>query len=188
MAFAVSLVTTRSPLSLSHLVTSHQEAFQNIPVYQSPNQHIPSRITSKNGSRIRAPGWSLEGKVAVVTGFRQVNRITRTAIVASLNMSKKGRGIGKEMALELARTWCQGRRETTPTAPEAAEKVVPEIKAMGSDAIAVKANVSNVAETTRLMDEVVAPLRQAPTSAAPTLVLSLSAISKMSPRRSMTVS
>lgn len=81
------------------------------------------------------PSWSLEGKVAVVTG--------------------SGRGIGKEMALELAR---RGAKVAVNYAnsSEAAEKVVQEIKAMGSDAIAVKANVANVAETTKLMDEVVA--------------------------------
>jgi len=81
------------------------------------------------------PSWSLEGKVAVVTG--------------------SGRGIGKEMALELAR---RGAKVAVNYAnsSEAAEKVVQEIKGMGSDAIAIKANVANVAETTKLMDEVVA--------------------------------
>jgi len=81
------------------------------------------------------PSWSLEGKVAVVTG--------------------SGRGIGKEMALELAR---RGAKVAVNYAnsSEAAEKVVQEIKAMGSDAIAIKANVANVAETIKLMDEVVA--------------------------------
>jgi tetrahydroxynaphthalene reductase len=81
------------------------------------------------------PSWSLEGKVAVVTG--------------------SGRGIGKEMALELAR---RGAKVVVNYAnsSEAAEKVVQEIKAMGSDAIAIKANVANVAETTKLMDGVVA--------------------------------
>ncbi|OCK74461.1 tetrahydroxynaphthalene reductase [Lepidopterella palustris CBS 459.81] len=80
------------------------------------------------------PSWSLEGKVAVVTG--------------------SGRGIGKEMALELAR---RGAKVVVNYAnsSEAAEKVVAEIKKGGSDAIAVKANVANVAETVKLMDEVV---------------------------------
>lgn len=76
----------------------------------------------------------LDGKVAVVTG--------------------SGRGIGKSMALELAR---RGAKVVVNYAnsSEAADKVVEEIKAMGSDAIAVKANVANIEETIALMDKVV---------------------------------
>jgi tetrahydroxynaphthalene reductase len=74
----------------------------------------------------------LEGKNALVTG--------------------SGRGIGKEMALELAR---RGANIVVNYAnsSEAAEKVVDEIKAMGRDAIAIKANVANVAETIKLFEE-----------------------------------
>ena len=59
------------------------------------------------------------------------------------------------MALELAR---RGAKVVVNYAnsSEAAEKVVQEIKAIGSDAIAIKANVANVADTTKLMDGVVA--------------------------------
>lgn len=39
---------------------------------------------------------------------------------------------------------------------EAAEQVVSEIKSLGSDAIAIKANVANVAETIAMMDRAVA--------------------------------
>ncbi|KAF2707407.1 NAD(P)-binding protein [Pleomassaria siparia CBS 279.74] len=82
------------------------------------------------------PSWSLEGKVAVVTG--------------------SGRGIGKEMALELAR---RGAKVVVNYAnsSEAADAVVKEIKAMntGADAVAIMANVSKVAETSKLMDQVV---------------------------------
>jgi len=80
------------------------------------------------------PSWSLEGKVAVVTG--------------------SGRGIGKEMALELAR---RGAKVVVNYAnsSDAAEKVVAEIKKGGSDAIAIKANVANVSETIKLFDEAV---------------------------------
>jgi len=83
-----------------------------------------------NGSAI--PSWSLEGKNAIVTG--------------------SGRGIGKEMALELAR---RGANIVVNYAnsSDAAEKVVEQIKAMGRDAIAVKANVANVAETLKLFEE-----------------------------------
>lgn len=38
---------------------------------------------------------------------------------------------------------------------ESAEKVVAEIKALGSDAVAFKADVRNVSETIKLMDEAV---------------------------------
>ncbi|KAK7607093.1 trihydroxynaphthalene reductase [Phyllosticta paracitricarpa] len=80
------------------------------------------------------PSWSLQGKVAVVTG--------------------SGRGIGKEMALELAR---RGAKVVVNYAnsSDAAQAVVDEIKKIGSDAIAVKANVANVSETTQLMDQAV---------------------------------
>jgi len=83
-----------------------------------------------NGTSV--PSWSLEGKNAIVTG--------------------SGRGIGKEMALELAR---RGANIVVNYAnsSEAAEKVVEEIKAMGRDAIAIKANVANVAETVKLFEE-----------------------------------
>ncbi|KAF2399935.1 1,3,8-trihydroxynaphthalene reductase [Trichodelitschia bisporula] len=76
--------------------------------------------------------WSLEGKNAVVTG--------------------SGRGIGKEMALELAR---RGANVVVNYAnsSEAAEKVVQEIKAMGRDAISVKANVADVSQTVKLFEE-----------------------------------
>jgi len=81
------------------------------------------------------PTWSLEGKVAVVTG--------------------SGRGIGKAMALELAR---RGASVVVNYAnsSEGADEVVKEIKKMGSDAIAVKANVANVKETISLFDQAVA--------------------------------
>lgn len=66
---------------------------------------------------------SLKGKVALVTGA--------------------GRGIGREMALELGR---RGAKVVVNYAnsDEAANEAVAEIKACGSDAIAIKANVSNV--------------------------------------------
>jgi len=82
------------------------------------------------------PTWSLEGKVAVVTG--------------------SGRGIGREVALELAR---RGAKVVVNYAnsSDAAEEVVKQIKALknGSDAVAVKANVANVKDTQKLMDEVI---------------------------------
>ncbi|KAF2444331.1 NAD(P)-binding protein [Karstenula rhodostoma CBS 690.94] len=85
------------------------------------------------------PSWSLEGKVAVVTG--------------------SGRGIGKEMALELARRGCSVAVNYA-NAKEAAEDVVKQIEGMktGAKAIAIKANVADVKQTQYLMDEVVKQL------------------------------
>jgi len=85
-----------------------------------------------NGTTTTVPSWSLEGKVALVTG--------------------SGRGIGKEMALELAR---RGADIVVNYANSsvAAEGVVAEIQAMGRRAIAIKANVSNVPETIAMFEQ-----------------------------------
>lgn len=83
-----------------------------------------------NGTTV--PSWSLEGKVALVTG--------------------SGRGIGKEMALELARRGADIVVNYANSA-DAAEAVVKQIKDLGRDAIAIKANVANVDETIRLFEE-----------------------------------
>ena len=65
-----------------------------------------------------------------------------------------GRGIGKEMALELARRGADVAVNYANSS-SAADKVVAEIKAMGRNAVAVQANVANVSESAFLMDEVV---------------------------------
>jgi tetrahydroxynaphthalene reductase len=78
---------------------------------------------------------SLEGKVALVTGA--------------------GRGIGREMALEMGR---RGAKVIVNYANSdaSAEEVVRAIKKNGSDARAIKANVSEVDQIVRLFDEAVA--------------------------------
>lgn len=77
---------------------------------------------------------SLHGKVALVTGA--------------------GRGIGKEMALELGR---RGAKVIVNYAnsSESAERVVASIKESGSDAVAIKANVADVDQIVRLFAEAV---------------------------------
>lgn len=77
---------------------------------------------------------SLEGKVALVTGA--------------------GRGIGREMALELGR---RGAKVIVNYAnsSESAEEVVAAIKKSGSDAVSIKANVSVVEQIVEMFDEAV---------------------------------
>ncbi|KAF2096517.1 NAD(P)-binding protein [Rhizodiscina lignyota] len=87
------------------------------------------------GESTQIPSWSLEGKVALVTG--------------------SGRGIGKAMATELAKRGAKVVVNYANSA-EAAEKVVQEIKGFGGDAIALKANVADVKQTIKLMDDAVA--------------------------------
>ncbi|KAI4157195.1 MAG: hypothetical protein LQ342_008474 [Letrouitia transgressa] len=78
--------------------------------------------------------YRLDGKVALVTG--------------------SGRGIGAAMAVELGR--CGAKVVVNySNARESAEKVVAEIKALGSDAVAFQADVRQVAQTAKLMDEAV---------------------------------
>lgn len=67
----------------------------------------------------------------------------------------KGRGIGREMALELAR---RGAKVVVNYAnsSEAADEVVAEIKKNGSDAIAINANVSVVKDITSMFAQATA--------------------------------
>jgi tetrahydroxynaphthalene reductase len=96
-------------------------------------------LTNEPGKYNAIPGplglaaASLEGKVALVTGA--------------------GRGIGKEMALELGRRGAKVIVNYANSA-ETAEEVVQAIKKSGSDAASIKANVS-------VVDEIVAMFEQA---------------------------
>ncbi|KAK6194150.1 thioredoxin trx1 [Pestalotiopsis sp. IQ-011] len=102
---------------------------------------MPGVTSERTASRFDAiPGplgiasASLEGKVALVTGA--------------------GRGIGREMALELGR---RGAKVIVNYAnsSESAQEVVNAIKKSGSDAAAIKANVSDVDQIVKLFDEAV---------------------------------
>lgn len=79
--------------------------------------------------------YRLDGKVALVTG--------------------SSRGIGAAIAMELGRL---GAKVVVNYANsvESAEKVVAEIKTLGSDAVAFKADVRQVPQTIKLMDDAVA--------------------------------
>ena len=79
--------------------------------------------------------YRLDGKVALVTG--------------------SGRGIGAAIAIELGRLGARVVINYANSA-ESAEKVVAEIKALGSQAVAFKANIRQVPETVKLMDDAVA--------------------------------
>lgn len=98
---------------------------------------------------------SLKGKVAIVTGAGQSSQINRIGGhgIRKLNYHT-GRGIGREMALELGR---RGAKVIVNYAnsTESAEDVVSEIKKSGSDACSIKANVSNVDEIVAMFDEAV---------------------------------
>jgi tetrahydroxynaphthalene reductase len=93
----------------------------------------PGRYTQVPGP-LGLASASLEGKVALVTGA--------------------GRGIGREMALELGRRGAKvivnyANSETS------AEEVVQQIKKNGSDAASIKANVSDVDQIVRMFGEAV---------------------------------
>lgn len=78
--------------------------------------------------------YRLDGKVALVTG--------------------SGRGIGAAAAIELGRCGAKVVVNYSKSAAPALQ-VVKEIKKLGSDAVAIQANVSQVPEIVRLFDEAV---------------------------------
>lgn len=93
------------------------------------NPTIPTTMSAQAVETSR-----LDGKVALVTG--------------------SGRGIGAAMATELARRGAKVVVNYANSA-DAANKVVEQIKNNGGDAIALKADVGDVSQTSRLMDQAV---------------------------------
>jgi len=117
----------------------HSNGHEAVAEVQAPtpaNGHarVEPEITRVNGP-LGIGSASLQGKVALVTG--------------------SGRGIGREMALELGR---RGAKVVVNYAnsSEAADEVVAEIKKSGSDAIAIMANVSVVKDIISLFAQAVA--------------------------------
>ncbi|EEQ33886.1 Short chain dehydrogenase AgnL6 [Microsporum canis] len=78
--------------------------------------------------------YRLDGKVALVTG--------------------SGRGIGAAMAVELGRCGAKVIANYNKSV-SSANQVVEEIKALGSDAVAIQADISQVSQTVKLFEEAV---------------------------------
>ncbi|MDP7179722.1 MAG: 3-oxoacyl-[acyl-carrier-protein] reductase [Candidatus Woesearchaeota archaeon] len=76
----------------------------------------------------------LKGKVALITG--------------------SSRGIGKAIALELAKNGCNIVVNDIDPSKNEAEKTVEEITALGVEAIAITADVSNFDDVKKMMDEI----------------------------------
>src|SRR4051794_32294742 len=78
-----------------------------------------------------------------------MNLAGKTALVTGAS-----RGIGREIALELARQGANVAVNFAGSEAKAAE-VVDEIKALGRDAFSVKCNVSNADEVTEMVKETI---------------------------------
>jgi tetrahydroxynaphthalene reductase len=93
---------------------------------------MSSTRVANGGANAQVASYLLTGKVALVTG--------------------SGRGMGRETALELARRGAD-IVVNYANSSQAADELVAEIKSMGRDAIAVKANVSDVSQIIEMFAE-----------------------------------
>jgi tetrahydroxynaphthalene reductase len=93
---------------------------------------MSSTRVANGGANAQVASYLLTGKVALVTG--------------------SGRGMGRETALELARRGAD-IVVNYANSSQAADELVAEIKSMSRDAIAVKANVSDVSQIIEMFAE-----------------------------------
>lgn len=98
----------------------------------NPLEQILDQTSMTMGQNVD-PARPFAGKVAVITGA--------------------GRGIGRGIALELGKRGCNVVVNYGSSA-KAAEGVIAELKAMGSDSIAMQADISRPEEVARLFDRV----------------------------------
>lgn len=121
-------------------IDSRSDHIQFTSSPQLPNHFLLTPSTEPKMSAPQALSTSrLDGKVALVTG--------------------SGRGIGAAMATELA---ARGAKVVVNYANsiDAASEIVNQIKKNGGEAIALKANVSDVKQTIKLFDDAVAHFGQ----------------------------
>ena len=106
----------------------------NAPFLSQAEPYSPTNVNMGSISNVPNQMFRLDGKVALVTG--------------------SGRGIGAAMAIELAR---QGARIIVNYVKSdgPAAKVVETIRSLGSDAVAIQADVSQVSQIERLFEEAV---------------------------------
>jgi tetrahydroxynaphthalene reductase len=136
---------------------SAQIAAVEAPIASGSNETGQFKSDVQSGPPIPGPlgidSASLKGKIALVTGAGMSN-CPRTPSRVQFLTGSTGRGIGREMALELGR---RGAKVVVNYrhSDAAAMEVVNAIKSVGSDAIAIKANVSVVKEIMEMFAQAV---------------------------------
>ena len=108
---------------------------------------------------LKAPSDRRRARVATVSSLSRSDTVTRMNTERTLRgraalVTGAARGIGKVIALELARGGCRVAVNDVRSS-EAAEETVAEIQALGVDAFAVDADVSAPAAVDEMMDRVV---------------------------------
>ncbi len=132
----------------------HAAPVAEVPAPGNGHAAAEPEITRIRGS-LGLGSASLAGKVALVTGSGTCQYSALNSLLPGLLSPCTGRGIGREMALELGR---RGAKVVVNYAnsSEAASEVVAEIKRSGSDAIALMANTSSVKDIISLFAQAVA--------------------------------
>ncbi|KAK3904445.1 Trihydroxynaphthalene reductase [Staphylotrichum tortipilum] len=139
-------------------LVSHFIPTRSAPETTNETKHQQHNHTSSSNSHT-IPTTTMPGVTSIPSGTSKYDQIPGPLGLASASLEGKvalvtgaGRGIGREMALELGR---RGAKVIVNYAnsDSAAQEVVNQIKKNGSDAAAIKANVSNVDEIVRLFEE-----------------------------------